>query len=63
MADGPPLALRISKRVLQFGADHSLEDAVRRESAGWATAQKATNDQAEAARAFVEKRKAVFTGA
>ena len=62
MAEGPPLALRISKRVLQFGADHSLEEAVRREAAGWATAQKAKNDQAEAARAFVEKRKAAFTG-
>jgi 2-(1,2-epoxy-1,2-dihydrophenyl)acetyl-CoA isomerase len=62
VAEGPPLALRISKQVLQFGVEHSLEEAVRREAAGWATAQKATNDQAESARAFVEKRKPVFTG-
>ena len=62
IADGPPLALRIAKQVLQFGVEHSLEDAVRREATGWATAQKAVDDQAESARAFVEKRKAVFTG-
>jgi 2-(1,2-epoxy-1,2-dihydrophenyl)acetyl-CoA isomerase len=62
MADGPPLGLRITKRVLQAGVDASLEEAVRNEAKGWANAQKAKNDQAEAGRAFVEKRKAVFTG-
>jgi 2-(1,2-epoxy-1,2-dihydrophenyl)acetyl-CoA isomerase len=62
IADGPPLALRIAKRTLQAGVDASLEQAVRHEAQGWATAQKAVNDQAEAGRAFVEKRKARFTG-
>lgn len=62
IADGPPLGLRIAKRTLQAGTDMSLEEAVRNEAKGWAMAQKATNDQAEAARAFVEKRKAKFTG-
>jgi enoyl-CoA hydratase/carnithine racemase len=62
IADGPPLALRIAKRTLQAGADTSLEEAVRNEAKGWAMAQKAKNDQAEAGRAFAEKRKAKFTG-
>lgn len=62
MAEGPPLALRVAKRVLQAGVEGTLEEAVRAEAAGWATNQKAKNDQAEAAAAFVEKRKAVFTG-
>ena len=62
IADGPPLAMRIAKRTLQFGADATLEEAVRAEAKGWATAQKASDDQAEAGRAFLEKRKAAFTG-
>jgi 2-(1,2-epoxy-1,2-dihydrophenyl)acetyl-CoA isomerase len=62
IAEGPPLALRISKRVLQANFEADLEQAVRNEAAGWATAQKAKNDQAEARRAFAEKREAVFTG-
>ena len=62
IADGPPLAMRIAKRALQAGVDASLEQAVRNEAKGWVTAQKAVNDQAEAGRAFVEKRKARFTG-
>lgn len=62
IAAGPPLAQRITKRALQFGTEASLEDAVRAEAKGWVNAQKARNDQAEAAAAFVEKRKAVFTG-
>jgi enoyl-CoA hydratase/carnithine racemase len=62
IADGPPLALRLSKRVLQENMSVSLEQAVRNEARAYAMAQKATNDQAEAARAFAEKRKATFTG-
>jgi 2-(1,2-epoxy-1,2-dihydrophenyl)acetyl-CoA isomerase len=62
IAEGPPLALRIAKRTLQAGADATLAEAVRDEAKGWAMAQKAADDQTEAARAFAEKRKAVFTG-
>ncbi|MET0183483.1 MAG: enoyl-CoA hydratase-related protein, partial [Caulobacterales bacterium] len=62
IAEGPPLAMRVAKRVLQAGVDASIEEAVLNEGRGWATCQKAKNDQAEAAAAFVEKRKAVFTG-
>jgi 2-(1,2-epoxy-1,2-dihydrophenyl)acetyl-CoA isomerase len=62
MAEGPPIGLRVAKKVLQQGVDASLEEAVRNEARGWTMATKAKNDQAEAARAFVEKRKAVFTG-
>jgi 2-(1,2-epoxy-1,2-dihydrophenyl)acetyl-CoA isomerase len=62
IAEGPPLGLRIAKRTLQAGVDASLEQAVRNEAKGWVQAQKAKNDQAEAARAFAEKRKASFSG-
>lgn len=62
IADGPPLAMRIAKRTLQYGAEFSLEEAVRQEARGWSMAQRAPNDQAESARAFVEKRRAVFSG-
>lgn len=62
IADGPPIGMRVAKRVLQAGVDASLEQAVRNEAAGWVTCLKAKNDQAEARAAFVEKRKAVFTG-
>jgi 2-(1,2-epoxy-1,2-dihydrophenyl)acetyl-CoA isomerase len=62
IAEGPPLALRVAKRALQVGVDATLEGAVRSEAQGWAMCRQAPNDQAEAARAFAEKRKAVFTG-
>jgi 2-(1,2-epoxy-1,2-dihydrophenyl)acetyl-CoA isomerase len=62
MADGPPLALRITKRAVHKALDTTLEEAVRAEAAGYVNALKAVNDQAESAAAFVEKRKAVFTG-
>jgi 2-(1,2-epoxy-1,2-dihydrophenyl)acetyl-CoA isomerase len=62
IAEGPPLALRVAKRALQTGVDATLEAAVLGEAQGWAMARKAPGDQAEAAGAFAEKRKAVFTG-
>jgi len=62
IAEGPPVALRVTKRVLQFGAGASLEEAVRREAWGLATVQKARNDMAESGAAFIERRKANFTG-
>src|SRR5690606_1132035 len=49
MAEGPPLALRIAKRAVHAALDATLEEAVRVEAAGFNTALKAVNDQAEAA--------------
>jgi 2-(1,2-epoxy-1,2-dihydrophenyl)acetyl-CoA isomerase len=62
MTQWPPLALRMSKRVLQNSIDAELEDALTYESLGLAFARKAQNDVQEQRLAFVEKRKGVFTG-
>jgi 2-(1,2-epoxy-1,2-dihydrophenyl)acetyl-CoA isomerase len=62
MAQHPPLALRVSKRVLQRNQDAELAEALKYESVSLAVARKATNDAKESRLAFVEKRKGVFTG-
>jgi 2-(1,2-epoxy-1,2-dihydrophenyl)acetyl-CoA isomerase len=62
MAQWPPLAMRMSKRVLQHNQDAELDDALRYESVGLGFARKAVNDQKESRLSFVEKRKGVFTG-
>jgi enoyl-CoA hydratase/carnithine racemase len=62
MAAHPPLALRVSKRVLQHNQDAELADALKYETVGLAAARKAVNDGKESRLAFVEKRKGVFTG-
>ena len=62
MAQWPPLALRMSKRVLQQNQDAELADALRYESFGLSLARKAPNDAKESRLAFVEKRKGVYTG-
>lgn len=59
----PPLALRMSKRVLQRNQDAELEDALRYESVGLGFARRAANDSREAFLAFSEKRKPNYTGA
>jgi 2-(1,2-epoxy-1,2-dihydrophenyl)acetyl-CoA isomerase len=62
MAGWPPLALRMSKRVLQHNQDAGLEDALRYESLGLEFARRARNDVKESQAAFREKRKGVYTG-
>ena len=62
MAQWPPLALRMSKRVLQANQDAGLDDALRYETLGLSFARKAPNDAKESRLAFTEKRKGVYTG-
>ncbi len=63
MAQWPPLALRMSKRVLQHNQDAGLDDALRYESVCLGLARKAEADTRESIAAFAEKRKGVYTGA
>jgi 2-(1,2-epoxy-1,2-dihydrophenyl)acetyl-CoA isomerase len=63
MAQWPPLALRMSKRVLQHNTDATtLHEALSYETMGLSFARKAPNDAKESRAAFVEKRKGVYTG-
>lgn len=62
MTQWPPMALRMSKRVLQHSIDAGLEEALRYESVGLGFARKAPNDVKESRAAFLEKRKGVYTG-
>ncbi len=62
MAQHPPLALRVSKRVLQRNQDADLDEALKYEAVSLDVARKAVNDARESRLAFVEKRKGVFTG-
>jgi 2-(1,2-epoxy-1,2-dihydrophenyl)acetyl-CoA isomerase len=62
IAQWPPLAMRMSKRVLQRNQDCGLEEALRYESQGLVFARRAVNDAKESRQAFVEKRKGVYTG-
>jgi 2-(1,2-epoxy-1,2-dihydrophenyl)acetyl-CoA isomerase len=62
MAGWPPLALRMSKKVLQHNQDCGLDDALRYESFGLEFARRARNDVKESQAAFREKRKGVYTG-
>lgn len=62
MTQWPPLASRMSKRVLQHNLDCSLEDALRYETLGLDFVGRARNDAKESRAAFVEKRKGAYTG-
>lgn len=62
MTRWPPVALRVSKRVLQHNTDCGLEDALRYESQGLSYARRAPNDVKESRDAFLEKRPGVYTG-
>jgi 2-(1,2-epoxy-1,2-dihydrophenyl)acetyl-CoA isomerase len=62
MAQWPPLALRMSKRVLQRNQDAELDDALRYESVALGFARRAAADTRESIAAFAEKRKGVYTG-
>jgi 2-(1,2-epoxy-1,2-dihydrophenyl)acetyl-CoA isomerase len=63
MAGWPPLALRMSKRVLQHNCQADFEEAIRYETVGLGLGRKATGDQRESQLAFIEKRKPKYTGA
>ena len=62
MTQWPPLALRVSKRVLQHNFEADLDAALRYESISLSFGRKAVNDVRESRAAFLEKRKAVYTG-
>ena len=62
MAQWPPLAIRMAKRVLQHNQDAELDDALRYETVALGHARRATNDTRESIAAFAEKRKGVYTG-
>lgn len=62
MAAWPPLALRVSKRVLQHNVECELPEALRFELASLAVGNRATNDRKESLAAFRERRKPVYTG-
>lgn len=62
MTQWPPLALRMSKRVLQHNLDCGLEEALRFETLGLDFVGRARDDAQESRAAFVEKRKGVYTG-
>lgn len=61
LAQGPPIALAQTKRLLNDSFDVTLDEALERE--GWAqTVNGRTNDTAEARAAFLEKRTPQFRG-
>jgi 2-(1,2-epoxy-1,2-dihydrophenyl)acetyl-CoA isomerase len=61
LAAGPPLALQMSKRMLNSGSQMSLSEMLHWESMAQ-TVSSATKDGAEAMRAFAEKRAPEFKG-
>jgi 2-(1,2-epoxy-1,2-dihydrophenyl)acetyl-CoA isomerase len=61
LAAGPPIALALTKRLLASAFDASLEEQLRRELVAIKTCF-ASEDVAEAIRAFGEKRTPTFTG-
>ena len=62
MTRWPPVALRVSKRVLQHNTEATLEEALRYESAGLHYARRAPNDVKESRDSFLEKRPGVYSG-
>jgi 2-(1,2-epoxy-1,2-dihydrophenyl)acetyl-CoA isomerase len=62
MTRWPPVALRVSKRVLQHSVEAGLEEALRYESAGLYYARRAPNDVKESRDSFLEKRPGVYSG-
>ena len=58
----PPLALRVSKRVLQHNVECDLDAALRYELTSLSYGNRAVNDRKESLAAFREKRKPRFTG-
>jgi 2-(1,2-epoxy-1,2-dihydrophenyl)acetyl-CoA isomerase len=61
LAEGPTLALSMSKALLNESASMTMSEALEREGQAQAV-NFASDDTAEAMRAFVEKRAPIFTG-
>lgn len=61
MTQWPPLAPRMSKRVLQHNFEAGLDAALRYESVSIGFGRKAANDMKESMLAFTEKRKPTYT--
>jgi enoyl-CoA hydratase len=61
LAQGPPLALAATKKAINAATIGGLEDALELEKRGQ-LALFTTADAAEGTRAFVEKRRPLFTG-
>lgn len=62
IAAWPPMAMQMSKRVLQASMDNRLEDQLRYETTAIGFGRRAVNDAKESAASFREKRKPVYTG-
>ena len=62
MAEWPPLALRVSKRVLQHNVECDLDTALRYELTSLSYGNRAVNARKESLAAFRERRKPKFTG-
>ena len=62
MTAWPPLALRMSKRVLQHNMECDLETALKFELTSLSFGNRAVNDRKESIAAFLEKRKPNYTG-
>ena len=62
MTAWPPLAMRMSKRVLQHNMECDLEAALRFELTSLSFGNRAVNDRRESIAAFREKRKPNYTG-
>ena len=58
----PPMAIRSGKRTLQQNQDLDFHRALRNETVGLSHATRAPHDMKEQRDAFLEKRKAIFTG-
>lgn len=58
----PPLAVQMSKRVLQHSLESTLEDQLQYETQGIAYTRRAPHDVEEAAASFRERRPPHFTG-
>ena len=58
----PPLAVQMSKRVLQHSLDSTLEDQLQYETQGIQYTRRAPRDVEEAAASFRERRPPLFTG-
>ncbi|TDB98188.1 enoyl-CoA hydratase-related protein [Actinomadura sp. 7K534] len=61
LADGPPIAQRLAKRLLDASSTNGFDDQLEAEAAGAAIAS-ASEDVAEAFAAFAAKRPPVFRG-
>lgn len=58
----PPLAMQMSKRVLQHSLESTLEEQLRYETHGIVFGRRSAHDVAEAAASFRERRPPNFTG-